>query len=127
MTEFTPDYPYTYTTPTTNFYIDHNYYVSTGVYGNFYNYDGYDASNNIILANSFIQRDISISGNVYCTSLYNYIDNKILNSLITSVSGIVSIDMSQYLTMSSFIYYKSSNDLYLNSISGSLNNIYIHR
>ena len=117
MTTITPDYPYNYTMPTTNFYIDHNYYVSTGIYGNFYNYDGHDASNNIIQANSYIQRDISISGNLYCTSLYTYIDNQILNSYNT-LSGVITLDIS------SFVYYTAANDLYKTSISDSIYSLY---
>ena len=43
-----------YQTPNTNYYIDHNYWISSGVYGKFYNYDYTDLSNNIIIsANSY--------------------------------------------------------------------------
>ena len=120
-------YVYNYNEPTTNIFIDHNYFVSTGIYGKFYNYDYLDLSNNIIIsAGSYIQRDISISGNLYCTNLYNYLanqyvtnttlDNRITQT-ISSISGIITVDLLEYTKNTTFYNY-------ITSLSGSLNILY---
>lgn len=139
-------YIYNYNKPTTNFFIDHNYYVSTGIYGNFYNYDYLDISKNVIIqAKSYIQRDISISGNIYCTNLYNYIanqyvSNQTLNQTITtinnniasqltnainSISGVITVDLLQYVTNTSFSNYQQSTNAYIISLSGSIQNLLV--
>ena len=145
-------YVYNYNEPTTNIFIDHNYFVSTGIYGKFYNYDYLDLSNNIIIsAGSYIQRDISISGNLYCTNLYNYlanqyvtnntfntqtaslnesiniINNNVANQIaqtIYSISGIITADLLEYTKNITFNNYQQSNNLYVTSLSGSIQNLY---
>ena len=140
-------YIYNYISPTIDIFKDHNSFVSTGIYGNFYNYDYIDLSYNVIIpADSYIQRNLSISGNIYCSSLYNYIANQYvsnntltesintlnndLNNNITnqitqviySISGIITVDLLEYTKNITFNDYKQSNDLNITSLSGLIYN-----
>ena len=116
-------YIYNYIPQTVDYLKDHNNFVSTAIYGNFYNYDYTDLSNNVIVpANSYIQRDISISGNIYCSSLYDNIANQIAQT-IYSISGIITLDLLEYTKNITFNNYKVSNDLYVISLSGSIQSL----
>ena len=93
-----------YMQPSSTSFLDHNYFRSTGIYGSFYKFDYLDISKSIITkANVYIQRDLSISGNVYCSSLYNYINSQITQTYM-ALSGIITVDLNQYVKIIHFMH-----------------------
>ena len=78
-----------------------------------HNYTYYTPTINTNKVISF-KNDLSISGNIYCSSLYNYINTQV-NNIPSSYNDI--------LTLSSRIYNYPNYYNYLVSLSGQINNI----